>query len=170
MDPFAQQILDDIRAGRTAALAGTRVSADLAASDALLNAAIAQKIPPNGPLKSLQVRSAEGHARVTVRVTRPSFLPPITLTLTVDRQPELPGSPVLVLRIGMMPGIAMLLGAGLGFLNVLPPGLRIDGERLFVDLAAVARDRDLAWALPYVRALQVVFRDGRVVVPVALEL
>lgn len=168
MDIWLQQLLDDLRAGRAGELAGSRVAADVAASDALINRLIAEKLPPGGAVRDVTVRCGDGHMRVTVRVARPSFLPPITVTLTVDRQPDLPASPTLVLRVGMMPGVAMFVGSGLNFLNVLPPGHRLDGERLFIDIAAVLQDRGFAWAMPYLQELHVTMQEGRLLNRVVL--
>jgi hypothetical protein len=44
----------------------------------------------------------------------------------------------------------------------LPPGLRLDGNRLHVDLATLLARHDLAWALHHARWLVVTFEEGRV--------
>jgi hypothetical protein len=163
MDRWIEQLLRDVRSGQPADLAGTRVVGDVAISDRLVNEAIAGKIGPDAAVRDVTVRAEPGRARVTVRIARPSFLPPLSFVLTVESQPQLPASPVLVLRVGMMPGVAALLGTGLNFMNVLPPGLRLEGDRLFVDIAAVIKDRGYGWALPYLRSLSVAFEAGRIV-------
>lgn len=161
-----EQLEADIRSGRAADLAGTTLDAHVSIAEGLVNRAIAEKLPAGGAVKDVLVQSAAGHARATIRLARPSFLPPIPITLAIDRQPELPDSPMLALRIGMLPGIAMLVGTGLSFMKVLPPGLRLDGERLFVDMRQIARDQGFEWALPYLAAMQVEFQPGRIVLNV----
>jgi hypothetical protein len=163
MDRWIEQLLRDVRAGQPIDVAGTRVVGDVAISDRLVNEVIADKIGPDAAVRDVTVRAEPGRARVTVRVARPSFLPPLSFVLTVESQPQLPASPILVLRVGMMPGVAALLGTGLNFMNVLPPGLRLEGDRLLVDIAAVVRDRGYAWVLPYLRSLSVGFEAGRIV-------
>jgi hypothetical protein len=163
MDRWIEQLLRDVRAGQPADLTGSRVVGDVSISDRLVNEVIAEKIGRDGAVREVTVRPEPGRARVTVKIARPSFLPPLSFVLTVESQPQLPASPVLVLRVGMMPGVAALLGTGLNFMNVLPPGLRLEGERLFVDIAAVIKDRGYAWVLPYLRSLSVAFEAGRIV-------
>lgn len=163
MDRWIEQLMRDVRAGHPADFAGTRVIGDVPVSDRLVNEVITEKIGRDSAVREVVVRSEDGRARVTVKIARPSFLPPLSFVLTIESQPQLPASPVLVLRIGMMPGVAALLGTGISFMKVLPPGLRLEGERLLVDIAAVLEDRDLGWVLPYLRSLSVSFEAGRIV-------
>lgn len=163
MDRWLEQLMRDVRAGQPALLAGTRVVADLSIADRLVNEVIAEKIRPESAIREVTVRAEPGRARVTIKVARPSFMPPLSFVLTVETQPELPASPVLVLRVGMMPGVAALLGTGISFMNVLPPGHRLEGDRLFVDVAAVLDSRGYGWIFPYLRALHISFEAGRIV-------
>lgn len=163
MDRWIEQLMRDVRAGHSPDLAGTRVAGDVAVSDRLVNDIIAQKVRRDGPVGEITVRAEPGRMRVTAKIARPSFLPPLSFVLTVEAQPVLPASPVLVLRVGMMPGVAALLGTGISFMKILPPGLRLDGDRLFVDIAAVLQDRGYGWLFPYVRSLSVAFEAGRIV-------
>jgi hypothetical protein len=162
MDRWLERLLRDVREGRVADLAGTRVSADVPLPQGLLDQIIAEKIRPGGPVREISVRPEPGRARVIVKMARPSFLPPISVVLTVEQQPDLPASPILVLRVGMLPGVAALLGTGISFLNVLPPGLRFEGDRLSVNLAALLNERGYGWALPYLRSINISFEAGRI--------
>ena len=164
MDQWTEQLMNALRNGRAEDIDGTRVAADLSLSDRVLNQAIAANIRPGGPVRDVVIRTEPGRAKVTVKLTRPSFLPPVSVTLTVDAQPELPASPVLVLRLGMAPGVAALLGAGVNLMTVLPPGVRLDGDRVFIDLAAALEERGHAYLLQYARSLKVSFEDARTMV------
>lgn len=163
MDRWLEQLMRDVRAGQASDLAGTRVAGDISVADRLINQVLAEKIGGDGAVREVTVRPEPGRARVTIKIARPSFLPPLSFVLTVESQPQLPASPVLVLRVGMMPGVAALLGTGISFMNILPPGHRLEGDRLFVDMAVVLNDRGYGWVLPYLRSLSVAFEAGRIV-------
>ena len=163
MDRWIEQLLRDVRAGHTPDLAGTHLAGDVSVSDRLVNEAIAEKLGPESAVRDVTLRAEAGRARVTVKVARPSFLPPLSFVLSVETQPALPASPVLVLRVGMMPGVAALLGTGISLMHVLPPGHRLEGDRLFIDIAAVLESRGYGWLFPYLRALHLSFEPGRTV-------
>jgi hypothetical protein len=163
MESWLEQLRRDALSGNIPSLSGARIVADIPVSDRLIGQIIAGKIGSDSALQEVDLKAEEGRARVTVKVARPSFLPPLSAVLTVERQPDLPVSPVLVLRVGMMPGVAALLGAGISLVSVLPAGLRLEGDRLFLDVPALLSDRGYAWLLPYLRALSISFVTGRVV-------
>jgi hypothetical protein len=169
MDTWLQQLLENAKAGNARDLSGTRVALDLSVSDRLINDLLAQKLPPDGAVKAVEVTCRAGDARVAVKLSRPAFLPTVNLAMTVERQPELPASPILVLRLSIPPAIAGLLGAGISLFNVLPRGHRLEGDLLHVDLATVLQDRGFGWVLPYARALKVRFEPGRLVHFVEVE-
>jgi hypothetical protein len=162
MDRWVENLIAGLQAGQATDAAGSGGSVDLALSERLLNRAIAERLPPGGAVQDVQVRPEAGRARVTVRMARPRFLPAMTLMVTVERQPDLPTSPLLVLRLGMPAGLGLLFGVGANLFNALPPGLKLEGERLTVDLASLLRQQDLGWLLTYARHLTVTFEPGRV--------
>lgn len=163
MQRWLEQVFADARAGRASDLAGSRVAADIAVSDRLINQALAEALgPAGGHVRAIEVQAREGAARVTVKLAKPAFLPPIPVTVTVERQPQMPADPTLVLNLAMPPGIGALAEAGLGLLKALPTGHRLEGNRLLIDVAAVLNDRGYGWVVPYVRALNVRFESGRV--------
>lgn len=162
MDHWMEQLITGLREGQAADVAGSRGVIDVCLSERLLNQAIAERLPPGGAVKSVGLQIEAGRARVTVRMARPRFLPPITLPVTVDREPDLPASPLLVLRVAMPAGMGMLVGLGANLFNALPPGLKLDGEHLIVDLARLLREQHLEWILGYLRNLLITFEPGRV--------
>jgi hypothetical protein len=163
---WLEQLQRDVQAGHAADLAGTRITADVALSDGLLNQIIADALRPEGLLREVTVRTDPAKARVSVKLTKPSFLPAMTVTLTVDRQPELPASPVLVLRVSMPPGVAAMLGAGMNVMQALPAGLRLDGDLLSIDVRTMLNERGYGWLSPYLRALNVALDAGRLIVSI----
>jgi hypothetical protein len=56
----------------------------------------------------------------------------------------------------------MFAGFGANLFTTLPPGLRLDGDRLTVDLAQLLDAQDLGWVLRYAREVLVTFEAGRV--------
>jgi hypothetical protein len=69
---------------------------------------------------------------------------------------------VLVLRLETS-GLSALAGAALRFLNALPPGVRMEADRIFLDLATLLEARGLAPYLAYVNELRINTVDGAVV-------
>ena len=151
-------------------LSGARISGTVPVSERLIDEIVASAVRPGGPVREVRVHPLPGDT-FSVRVApRASLLPSITLRLEIDRQPEFPTSPVLVLRMATMGGLFGLAAAALPIAGMLPPGVRLDGDRILVDLRAIAADRDAADLLEYVTGLQLHTEDGRVVLHVDLSI
>jgi len=150
-------------------VAGARVDATVPIAERLLNEAIALALPPGGAVRNLAVFPQSGN-RFTVRVklARPEFLPPLTLKLQIERQPDLPGSAVIGFRIGSLPVLMSLAGAALSFTQVLPPGVRLDGDRLTVDLRPILERRGYGALLHHAQRLHIATEESRLVVAVTL--
>ncbi|MEO5897475.1 MAG: hypothetical protein ABIS06_17425 [Vicinamibacterales bacterium] len=147
-------------------VAGARVSAVIPVSEQLIDGVIAASIPATAPVRAVNLRAEPGD-RFSVRISpRSSFLPSLTLKLQIVRQPELPGSPLLVLRMATMGGLMGFAGAAFPIGSMLPPGVRLDGQHILVDLYALAAQRGLTEVLGYVRQLRVTTGSGHVVVEV----
>ncbi|HEY0874744.1 MAG TPA: hypothetical protein VGD94_14825 [Vicinamibacterales bacterium] len=145
-------------------LAGARVTADVPVSERLLNDVIATSIPPDAPVRNVAIRP-EGEDRFSVRIVpKMALIPAITLRLAIEAQPRLPESSVLVLRMITLGGLFGLASGAIA--GMLPPGVRLEGERILVDLRDIAAHRGLADLFEYVMALQVHSDAGRVVVHV----
>jgi hypothetical protein len=100
---------------------------------------------------------------VRIRLARPSFLPAFRLRFVIEQQPQLPASPVLVLRM-VAEGLAALAAPALRFLEVLPPGIRLQQERLYVDLAVLLQKYGAGEALDFLTDLSVSTAEGRIIV------
>jgi hypothetical protein len=143
---------------------GAEASVTLPVSERLLNEAIAESLPASAPVRELHVKPQAGDRfAVSARIGSSSWLPAINLGVVIDRQPDLPSSPVLVLRLETS-GLSALAGAALRFLNSLPPGIRVEADRIFVDVAKLLDARGLRRYLAYVNELRVNTVDGAVVI------
>ena len=145
-------------------LAGSRITADVPVSERLLNELIATSIPPDAPVRNVAIRP-EGGDRFSVRIVpKMALIPAITLRLMIEAQPRLPDAAVLVLRMATLSGLFGLASGAIA--GMLPPGVRLDGERILVDLREIARQRGFAPAFEYLTDLQIHSDEGRLVVHV----
>jgi hypothetical protein len=167
MDSRLRDVLSHQQAARFAGLAGSEAEATIRISDQLLNEVIAAYVPPGGALRTVVMGSHAGN-RVDLAVTlaKPAFLPPIPLTITIERQPELPADATLVLRLAGGAGHLMRL-AGPMLTHKLPSFVRLDGERLLINLRGALQERDQEALLDHVQQLQIVTEEGRLVVHTA---
>ena len=162
-NPFAD-ILTTLQSTGFRDLAGARMVADVPISARLINEAVAGSIPPSVPVREVVIRP-EPNDQFSVRIApRATLLPALTLKLAIERQPEFPASPVLVLRMKTMGGLFGFASAALPIATMLPPGVRLEGERILVDLAAMAAQRGFGPFLQFVRRMAVHSEEGRVVV------
>lgn len=144
-------------------LAGARISSSIPVSERLINEVVAATLPPNAHVREAHVHPEAGD-RFSVRIApRVALLPSLTVRLQIERQPDLPSSPVLVLRMATLGGLFGMATAAFPIAQMLPPGVRLDGEHIHVDLRALAAQRGLADAFQYIRRLTVNTEEGRVV-------
>lgn len=159
-------ILNQLQSSGFRDVAGARIVADVPLSARLINEVVTASIPLNVPVREVAIRPEAG-GQFSVRITpRASLLPPLTLRLQIERQPEFPAFPVLVMRMKTMGGLFGLATAALPIGNMLPPGVRLEGERILVDLAALAAQRGFADTVQYVRRLTIDSEEGRVLLHV----
>ncbi len=145
-------------------LAGTEGWLRVPISDALINRLIAHRLPPSGPIGRVELLAEPGnHLKLRIRLARPSFLPAFSIRFRIDRQPQLPDSPVLGLRL-VSEGLAVLAGPAMRFFEVLPRGVRLAGDQLTVDLAALLEQYGALEALRYITHLELLAEQGRVIV------
>jgi hypothetical protein len=149
-------------------LAGSEGHGVIRVSERVLNAVIAEQLQGSTALRELHVTPHAGNRLgVRVIVAKPSFLPPLSLEVIIDKQPSLPDDPVLGLTLSGMGGLLRFAGSVAGFFTSLPPGVRIEGERVFVDLREVLAPHGLAKSLDYIKEVAVGTEEGRLVIVVA---
>ena len=119
--------------------AGSRDSARIPVTRSLVNQLVAQALEgTTTPVRQVDVQPREGdRLDAMVRVSLP-FVPPLKVAIVIDRQPQFPESPVLVLRWSLLGGLGAVASRLLGSGDRLPPGIRLDGDRLELDIPVLA--------------------------------
>lgn len=144
-------------------LIGSEGQGSIRLTDRLLNQIIAAAIQQAPALRDAQVRTLSGdRLQARIVLARPSFLPPFTIGIAIARQPELPETPVLVAKLEGAGGLMKLAGRATAFFDVLPPGIRMESDRAFVDVAALLEQRGFGFVLPYLDELRVHTEEGAV--------
>jgi hypothetical protein len=148
---------------RMADLAGSSVAGEIPLTDRVVNGLIAAQLAGrNVPVAGLHVEAQEGDAFTAHVAPKARFVPPIRVTARVDRQPDLPDDAVLWLRWSL-PGLGALAAFAapvIGFLKVLPPGVRVEGERIGIDIRELLVARGAGEVAGYLRTLRVHTRPG----------
>lgn len=157
-------ILRQLKTTRFRDLAGSHVTAVVPVSESLVNGLIATSLPANAPVRSVSIHPGAADGFSVRIVPKAALIPPVTLKLTIESQPQLPGSPVLTLRMVTFAGFFGLAGGVAA--GLLPPGIRLEGERILVDLRALAAARGAGEVFDYLESLQVHTDEGRVVLHV----
>ena len=147
-------------------MAGARASVTLPLSDRLVSRLVSQSLPPSAPVGDIDLRAQGGNRfSARVRLTRPALMPPITVNLAIEQQPALPSNPLFAVRL-LSTGFFSFAGAAMRFFNVLPPGLRMDGDLIFIDIRMLLEQRGLAHYLRYLEHLELTTETGRFVLSV----
>ena len=168
MDPRLSGILDRLRASGFAEVKGARASLSIPVSEAILNELITAALPASGSLRDLHVRPRAGNRlAVRARASRLDFLPPMTISLQIEGQPRLPDTP-LVVRILSMPGLLSVAGSMLSP-SSLPPGIRLERERVLVDVRQLLEAKGFAEIVPLIERLQVSSEEGRLLIDVDIQ-
>lgn len=137
MDSRLEAVLLELRASKFADLAGARLAATFPIAQRLVNGIIAATLPPGLAVGEVTIEARpDNRLHLRVRLARPAFLPPLAVPLDIERQPVLPGDPVLVLRLGAGAAGA-IAGTVLRLVSALPPGVTARDRRIFVDIAAL---------------------------------
>lgn len=166
-DPRVVRLLEQLRASRFAGLQGARISASIPVAAGLLNDIVTAGIPPSAAVRDVTVLPKhDNHIAVRARLALASFLPPVTVTLRIERQPQLPDSP-LVLRILSLPALLSLGGGMLA--SALPHGIRLEDQRLLIDVAVLLDRAGYGDLAQYVETLRVGSEDGRLLFDVTLR-
>jgi hypothetical protein len=168
MDPRLIDLLRRQEASGFVDLSGAVAGATIPISDRLINQVIAESLPRAGRIQQLRVKAVPGN-QLAVRVTlsKPRFLPPLNLTVSIEQQPELPDSPIIGLRLSGGGGLMALAGPVATLFDALPPGVRMDKERVFVHLGTILAEHGLQSWLRYVEHLSVATGEGTVIISVA---
>jgi hypothetical protein len=145
-------------------LVGSEGQAAVRVSERLLNAILSEQLGGSSSIREVQLSPRAGN-RLGVRLVlvKPSFLPPISFDVTIAKQPSLPDDPVLGLTLSGLGGLLRFAGLAAGFLNSVP-GVRMEGERVLIDLRAALARHGLTRVLDYVKDVAVGTEEGKLVV------
>jgi hypothetical protein len=151
-------------------VAGTRGSVRIPVARSLVNAVIAQALRGSkAPVRSVDVQPHDGdRMNLVVDVSLP-FVPTLNVGVTIERQPVFPDSPILVLHWTLLGGVGALASRFMKNLSGLPPGIRLEGEFIVIDIPVLAANSPAGEALRFVRNLQVHTTEGRLVLEADLE-
>jgi hypothetical protein len=170
LDAVVSQLLVDLQASAFRDIAGSRVSARIPVGRSLLNHLIAQALQgKTTPVRQVDIRPREGDQFDAIVTVSWPFVPPLKIQIAVDRQPQFPASPVLVLRWSFLGGLGAIASRLMSALDRLPAGVRLDGDRLLLDIPVLAARSPVEPLLPWVRTLELHTVDDRVVVVADLE-
>jgi hypothetical protein len=167
----APQLLAYLKSSAFRDLAGSRVSARVPVSRSLLNRVAEDALRGStAPVRGVDIRPRAGDEfDVLITLTWP-FVPPLKVTFVVERQPELPTSPILVLRWSLLGPMGAIASRLMASFDRLPPGVRLDGNRLLLDLPRLADPELSALLLPVLKSLRIHTLDDRAVVDLELEI
>lgn len=164
------RILEDLESTGFRDVAGARAQVTLPIAEPLLNRFVAAALPRDAAIRELSIAPQAGNAfLVRVRLAKPAFLPTLKVHLSIERQPDFPRSPVLELRVSIPPLLAGLAGAAQTWVDFLPPGVQLKGDRLLVNLAALAERQGYGRYLRFVQRMSVTTEEGRVIVAADLH-
>ena len=170
MDPRLASLLARVQATHFADLSGSEAYTVIRVSERLLNESAAAFLPPAGIVRDVTIRPrASNQFDVQLKLAKPAFLPAFKVTLHIERQPELPDASELVLRLSGAGGLLRLAGPAIESSGALPPGIRLDSDRVVVDVRRVLQSQGRADLLEYVEQLQVLSEDARLVLAVQFK-
>jgi len=159
------QLLAYLRSSGYRDLAGSRVSARIPVSQSLLNRLAAEALQGStAPVRGIDIQPRAGDQfEVVIRLTWP-FVPPLKVAVIVERQPQFPASPALVFRWSLFGALGVLASRLIASLDRLPAGVRLDGDRLVLDIPTLAGPEPAAM----LRSLQLHTLDERAVLDLEL--
>lgn len=123
---------------------GSEFAATVPVSERLLNELIQATLPASSPVRDVHVVPEPGDRLIVrARLGASALIPPLKVAACIERQPELPSSPELVLRLEFG-ALRVFAAPAARFLRALPPGIKFDGERLYLDVVRLAAERGFA--------------------------
>jgi hypothetical protein len=171
MDPHLSELLASLQSSGFREIAGSRASAQIPFSRALVNRVVAQALRGTStPVREVDVRPHQGDQFDVVLTLAWPLVPPLKVAVSVAEQPHFPASPVLVFRWSLLGAVGALASRVIAALDRLPAGIRLDKDRLLVDIPVVAGRGPAATLLPFVKKLELHTIDDRIVLDVELEI
>jgi hypothetical protein len=171
VDPYSAQLLAGLRQSGFHDIAGSRLSATLPVSRALLNRLVEDALSrTNAPVSRVDIRPHDGDRFDAVITLTWRLAPPLTVAFSVVGQPQFPESPALVLQWSFLGGLGLIASRFVGALGRLPPGVRVDEDRLLLDIRTLAAGGPASELLPFITRLELHTANGRAVLDVELHI
>ena len=153
-------------------IAGSVFAGEIPLSNALVNRLIVQRLSAAQlPIAAVRMEAHDGNRLTIVLSMRGSLIPDVTIAAQIEEQPHFPGPAVLWLRwtLPAMRALSFVAAPALTYFKKLPPGVRVDGDRIAVDFAELLRSRGLGELMDYITRVNVTTREGAIVVAFALR-
>jgi hypothetical protein len=167
-------ILDPLRAllgDQLQELAGGVISGELPVTTAVANRLIAQKLETaRVPIISAVIETRPDDT-LTVHLRPRGPIPLLKVDVQIDRQPRLPDDPRLGMRWSLrgLGPLAMFAAPVTAYFKALPAWIRLDGDRIWVDLHVLLRSQGLGEAVPFLTGVRVLTREQRFVIQFELR-
>ena len=154
-------------------LSGTALAGEIPLTEALVNRLIAERLSQSpGAVDAARVEAHDNQELTIVVSMRGSrMMPQVKIAARIEQQPQFPSPAVLGLRWSL-PGLgplALFAAPALAYFKALPPFIRVEGDRMSVDLRALLHAQGLGDVIQYVRLLHVQTRRGVIVVQFELR-
>ena len=153
-------------------LSGGVISGEIPLTVDVINRLIARKLAasPSSPIVSADVDAHENEA-FTIHLRLRGPLPALNVEMRIDHQPQLPGDATLGMRWSLkgLGPLAMLAAPLASYFKVLPPGIRLEGDRVWVDVHALLRAQGAGDLVPFMSGIRVITRERRFVLQFELR-
>ena len=153
-------------------IAGSVFAGEIPLPNELVNRLIMRRLSTSQvPISAVRVEAHAGDRLTIVLSMRGSLIPDVTIAAYIEEQPQFPGPAVLGLRwtLPAMRALSFFAAPALAYFKKLPPWVRVDGDRIAVDVAELLRSRGLEELMDYITRVNVTTRDGAVVVAFSLR-
>lgn len=145
-------------------LGGTTATLHIPIAEHLLTSAAMALKPPQSPVRDVQIEPHDGnHIAIKLKLSKPSFLPPVTVDALIEQQPVLPASPIVAFKLSAFPGLISAASFGAGMVSMFPEGVALEHERVTIDLRRIGGGV-LAPYLRFIERLEFSSIEGAVIV------
>ena len=146
-------------------LSGATIGGEIPLPEALINHVIAQQLAKKAaPVTAVRVQPHDGERLTIAIATGSRLMPGVKIEARIEQQPDFPRPAILGLRWsvpGMGP-LALLAAPALAFFKALPPGIRVDGDRVLIDVGELLWANGYGELLDFITRLRVITREGAI--------
>ena len=153
-------------------VAGSVFAGEIPLPNALVNRLIAERLAAAQlPIAGVRVEAHDGDRLTIVLAMRGSLFPDVTIAARIEEQPHFPAPAVLWLRwtLPAMRALSFFAAPALTYFKKLPPGIRVEGDRIALDGAELLRSRGLEELMAYMTRVNITTREGAIVVAFSLR-